>query len=466
MSIMIQSDDVIVVGGGIAGLAAAHRLHSRHPELRIRLIEAGASIGGKISTQQIDGFVIEDGPDCFLAVKQAGVELCRELGLEDTLRGTDPANRRSFIKRAGALNQLPAGLTGLVPSRVGPLLTTKTLSVTGRLRCGLEYFVPPRRDGGDESIADFTTRRFGREAYDWLVEPLMAGIHAGDGEQLSLAATFPQLREMEAKGSLLRQMLTRRRASQRSPSGAAFLTPEHGLRQIVDALLDRLDGIEIQTATPAAEIMKSGDQYRVRLQEGAELATRALVLATPAFATADLVRTLSPSLARVLSEIPFVSTAIVTLAYHAKDVARPLDGSGYVSPRAEGGPVVACSWTSSKFMHRAPSGTVLIRLFIGRAGDDRIVAESTDSMITTAREEVGNTMGIHADPILSRVARWDNALPQYTIGHLARVEQISKDVAGFPGLALAGASYNGVGIPDCIQSGWDAAAKIGRIVRQ
>lgn len=456
--------DVVIVGGGIAGLAATHRLNKAKPALSLCLIERDSQLGGKITTERVDGFVIEGGPDCFLGMKPSGVELCRQLNLENSLRGTDPANRRSFIRRKGKLNELPAGLTGLVPSRIGPLLTTRTLSWLGRARSALELFVPPRRDGLDETIAEFTERRFGREAYDWLVEPLMAGIHAGDGADLSLAATFPQLAQLERdNGSILKAMLKTRGPQRSTNKASAFLTPEGGLSEIVDALVEDLAEVNVRRRTTALSVSRSGNGYSVELADGSLIASRALVLATPAFDTSSLVKGIAPELALALSKIPFVSTAIVTMAFEDSQLSRPLDGSGYVLPRAEGGPIVACSWTSSKFKHRAPVGSALLRFFIGRAGQDGIANEPPETLLAVARREAESTLGIKGEPVLQRVARWPSALPQYNRGHLDLIERIETEVASLHGVELAGASYRGVGIPDCIQSGWLAADKIAEV---
>lgn len=447
---------VAVIGGGIAGLAAA--LHLRRvlgPE-RIVLIERERRLGGKIVSERVAGFVIEGGPDCFLAVKPGGVELCRELGLEDRLCGTNPLRRGSFIKRNGQLYRLPEGLTGLVPSRVTPLLRTAMLSIPGRLRAGLELFVARRRDTGDESIRDFTTRRFGREAYDWLVEPLLGGIFAGDGSLLSLAATFPQLRELEqTHGSVLRAM--RRRAPGARGTGSAFVTPATGLAEIVEAIEARLGNVT--TGSPVVSLRGRAPEYRIALADGRSIPARAVVCATPAFVTSELIAPLDAELAGELAAIPFVSTATISLAYPAAALSRPLDGYGYLSPRAEGGPVVACTWTSTKFPSRAPGDAALVRLFVGRDGMEAVVFEDDERLVSIAREELHRTVGITAEPTFWRVFRWAKGMPQYVMGHLDRVGRIEHCLARHPGLFLAGASYCGVGIPDCIESGSAAAGR-------
>ncbi|MFQ5890628.1 MAG: protoporphyrinogen oxidase [Gemmatimonadota bacterium] len=453
---MTDSPGIVVVGGGIAGLAAALRLVERAAPGVATLVESTERLGGKILTERTDGFVIEGGPDSFLSSKPDAVELCRELSLEDRLRGTDPDRRRSFVRRDGRLFELPAGITGLVPSRIGPLLATRILSVRGRLRAGLEYFVPGRGDSQDETIRAFITRRFGAEAYDWLVEPLLSGIHAGDGGRLSLRATFPHIADMErAHGSLLRAMW-RRRAPR--PAGPGLVSIEGGLAEMVSQIERRIPPERIRRGTPAIAVRREEDRYRVELADGSQLTARAVILATPAFVSAELVRTLDPELARRLAEIPFVSTAIVTLAYPVEAVPHPLNGSGYLSPRAEGGPVVACSWTSSKFPGRAPEGSVLLRIFVGRAGSEEVVGRTAQELERAARVEVSETLGIRAEPTVARVHRWPRGMPQYVTGHLERIERIERRLAEHPGLFLAGASYRGVGIPDCIRSGWTAAA--------
>jgi oxygen-dependent protoporphyrinogen oxidase len=451
---------VVVVGGGIAGLAAAHRLVETLGPDAVLLLEAAPRLGGKITTERVDGFVIEGGPDCFLASKPAGVELCRRLGLAERLRGTDPRFKRSYVKRRGQLHELPDGITGLVPSRIGPLLTTPLLSLKGRARAALELLVPPRRDRADESIAVFARRRFGAESYAWLIEPLLGGIFAGDGEALSLAATFPQLRDAErAHGAILRLMLRQRLKGGNGAKPLGFVTPERGLAELVAALEERLAG-RTRTGATVTAVRRLADEWRVDLADGTSLAARAVIVAAPAYAAADLVAETDRPLATELRGIPFVTTATVSVAFPRGAVPRPLPGYGYVSPRAEGGSVVACTWTSNKFPARVPADGVLLRFFVGRAGREEPPAGDDEALRALVRAELRAVHGITSEPALWRIYRWPRGMPQYTVGHPARLARIERRVAALPGLALAGASYRGVGIPDCIASGWRAADEV------
>lgn len=451
---------VLVLGGGITGLVAAERLVSRLGPDAVLLVESEPRLGGKIRTERRDGFVLEGGPDCFLAMKPGGMALCRHLGLEDRVTPTNPGLRRSFIKRGGRLHPIPDGISGLVPSRVLPLMTTRILSVAGRVRAGLELGVPRRRATTPESVADFARRRFGVEAWDYLMEPLLSGIYAGDGNQLSLDATFPQLRAMEAThGSLLRGMVAaRRRPPAASPSPAGFVTLPGGLGELVDALAARVPGQGVRLGLRGECLWRTErGSFQVGLSDGTTLEAASVIVATPAHVTAKLVAAFDPMLAEALAEIPFASTATVSLAFPKAVVLNPLAGYGYVSPRAENGRIVACTWTSNKFPGRVPDDTVLIRAFLGRAGQQELLGESDDTLVWWAREELAAIHGITAPPALVQVSRWPRGMPQYTLGHAARLERIAERLAHSPGLLLAGASYRGVGIPDCISAGWEAA---------
>lgn len=448
------SADTVIIGGGITGLAAAQRLAAAVAPFL--LLESSARLGGKIQTEQIDGFVFERGPDCILAAKPAGMSLIGDLGLAPRLVGTDPAHRRTFVKRRGSLHRLPEGLTGLVPSRVHPLLATRLLSLPGRLRAGLELFVRPHSGDTEESIAAFVTRRFGREAYDWLVEPLLSGIYAGDGEKLSLEATFPQLIRMEREhGGVLRAMLRRSGAARGTRPGApatGFVTFPGGLGELVEELVGRLPGESVRTGVAVLGVTSHPAGYLVETSAGPVVASR-ILLAVPADVAARILGAFDRELARELGAIPFVSTATVSLAFPAAAARRPPEGSGYVSPRAEGGPIVAATWTSNKFPRRARPGGMLVRYFLGRAGAEAVVDGSDESLVDLARADLAHLLGVTQPAARAVVSRWPHAMPQYVIGHRARLERIEQRVRAHPGLALAGASYRGVGIPDCIADG-------------
>jgi oxygen-dependent protoporphyrinogen oxidase len=312
-------------------------------------------------------------------------------------------------------------------------------------------------------VADFSRRRFGAEAYDWLIEPLLSGIYAGNGEDLSLESTFPQLHESELRdGSLLKPLLTARIRPPGSTARAGFVTLPGGLGALVEALTARLTGTPILTGLTVKRIRQVvvGRGYRLDLSNGDTVESDAVVLATPAYVSAAMVDSLDPALAAVLLSIPFVSTATVSLAFARSAIPAPLDGYGYVSPRIEGGPLVACTWTSNKFPGRSSPDTELIRCFVGRAGLDEIVHADDSVLLGLAREELRAVHGIIAPPLLSRVVRWPRGMPQYTLGHRERFAEIAARITAHPGLHLAGASYRGVGIPDCIASGWTAAEQV------
>jgi protoporphyrinogen/coproporphyrinogen III oxidase len=465
---------VVVLGGGITGLAAAHRLLQVHaeatPGLRVTLVEADDHLGGKIVTERLDGFVIEGGPDSFLATKPRGIGLCAELGFGEhpplpgqrQLQGVRPQRRRAFVLWRGRLHDLPEGLSGLVPTRLAPLARSSLLSPLGKTRVALDYLLPTRREPGDESLGGFIRRRLGREAWERLVEPLMAGIYAADGDQLSLAATFPQLREAERRyGGLIKGVLAARRLapSPTSVPGSPFLTPAGGLGDLVHALESRLRDAEVRLVlgSPATTVTSSGSGFDVRLAAGGAIRADAVIVATPAYAAADLLAELDPILAKDLAEIPHASTAIVTLAYRREEILHPLDGHGYVIPRAEGSPILACTWSSRKWAGRAPEGWELIRVFIGRAGQEDALAADDDTLVALAVQEVGTRLGVTEPASLTRVRRWPRGMPQYLLGHPERVARIEAGQSKHGGLYLAGNAFHGVGLPDCIASGERAA---------
>jgi len=448
----------VVIGGGIAGLAAARRLESLLPEAEITLVERSERVGGALLTDRTGGFVIEGGPDSFLSRKERGVGLCEELGIAGELVGRKPENAQSYVRRGSELHPLPEGLTGMIPTDLDSLAESTLLSPAGRERLAAEVDLPSDPPGADESIASFVTRRLGPEAYERLVEPLMTGIYGGDGAQLSLRATFPHLRVLELEhGSLIRGL--KEQSAESAGSYPPFVTLTSGMQTLAVMLTERLQRARALTGRVALGVRLGDRGYEVELDGSERVDADGVVIAVPAFAAAELLAELDPDLAAVHEEIPYASSAVITLAYRTEDVAHPLDGYGYVVPRAEGSDILACSWTSSKWEGRAPEGSVLIRVFAGRLGGRDVIAETDDELVALARYEL-RLLDIDAEPRLARVHRWPRGMPQYVLGHPERLERIDVALADHPGLALAGAAYRGVGIPDCIHSGEEAARSL------
>jgi oxygen-dependent protoporphyrinogen oxidase len=446
---------IVVVGGGIAGLAAARRLERDALDVQVTLVERDDVVGGKLRTERVNGFVVEAAPDSFLARKERGIGLVEELGLADELIARRPEHHRTFVRRGSDLLPLPEGLTGLIPTSLEALEQSALLSDEGKARFAAEPEIPPALGDADESVAAFVSRRFGREAYDALVEPLMTGIYGGDGDKLSLQATFPQLRALELEhGSLLRGL------SAPTPTDRpAFVSLRAGMGSLVDALADGFERTELVLGRAAAHVRRGG-AYEVGLAGGDRLEAEGIVLATPAYVTAALLANLDGELAATHAEIPYASSVVVTLAYSRADVV-PLDGYGYVIPRVEGTDVLACTWTSQKWDGRAPEGSVLVRVYAGRYGGRDLTDEADAELVALARDEL-LFRGIPAEPTLARVQRWPRGMPQYVLGHPDRLERIDAALAEHPGLAVAGAAYRGVGIPDCIASGEAAAESVLR----
>ncbi len=449
---------VVVVGGGIAGLAAARRLETLIPNIEILLVERTERLGGKILTERIDGFVVEGAPDSFLSRKERGVGLCEELGLGDDLVGRRPENARSFVRVGDELHPLPEGLTGMIPTNLEALAESALLSPEAKKRLAEEPSIPAAPAGGDESIASFVSRRLGREAYDRLVEPLMTGIYGGDGEKLSLQATFPHLRFLELEhGSVLRGLA----APPQTDAYPPFLTLGLGMELLVSALATSLSRTRTLFRCVADRLERTPHGYAVQTRDLGAFDADGVVVAAPAFTVAKLLDGLDPELASAHAEIPLASSSVVTLAYRHERVRHPLDGYGYVIPAAEGSDVLACSWSSSKWEGRAPDGYVLLRVYAGRYGGRDLTRVDRDELLGIAREEI-RFLGVEGRPNRAWIHRWRYGMPQYVLGHPERLERIDAMLAGHPGLALAGAAYRGVGVPDCIRSGEEAAESVAR----
>ncbi|MFD2613287.1 protoporphyrinogen oxidase [Paenibacillus gansuensis] len=471
---------IAVIGGGVTGLSAAFyaQKYAREQgiDAQVTLLEQGGRLGGRINTLTRDGFVIERGPDSFLARKLPMVELARDLGLEGELTPTNPAAKKSYILRAGKLHRMPPGLVLGIPTQFKPFLTTGLISTKGKMRAALDWFLPAKKEPGDESLGHFLERRLGSEVREYMAEPLLAGIYAGDPRNLSLAATFPQFRALEQEhGSLIRGMMASRKkpgAPQRSVPGdtaapdaqlpaaaknSVFLTYKGGLNTLIDALAASLAAsADVRLNCGVESLRRSSDGYELRLSTGEALQADRVIVTTPAAAQAELLAEVPA--ARELTRINYVSVANVVLAFERSQIAHPLDGSGFVVPRSEGRTITACTWTSSKWLHSSPSDKVLLRCYVGRSGEEAIVDEDDASILAKVRRDVRDLMGIDAEPLFHEITRLPKSMPQYPVGHPELIRQVREGVAAqLPGVFTAGAAYEGVGLPDCVHMGRTAA---------
>jgi oxygen-dependent protoporphyrinogen oxidase len=447
----VTSAAIAIIGGGISGLSAAWTLHQRG--IPYRLLEAGPSLGGVIRTEEKDGFVLEGGPDSILAQKPEGIGLCRELGLGDRLIPTNPELKAVYILHRRKLHPLPEGMMLAVPTRILPMVRSGLFSWPGKLRMGLDLIRPAGPQNGDESIATFLRRRFGQEAVERLGEPLLAGIHAGDPERLSILATFPRFRELEAKyGSLVRGMLSAPRPKPKpgTPAPAAFYSLRGGLRELVDALVARLDTASIRTGAAVRSLARDGDGYTIGLDGGETVSAPRVIVAAPGPKIAPALAGLLPEVSRTLAAVPFASSATVLLGYRRSDVAHSLDGYGMVVPRGEGLRTTALSFVSTKFAHRAPEGHVLLRGFLGGVRDESVLDLTDEEMVQAVERDMTPILGLKGRPRVTRVFRWPSSTPQLEVGHLERMRAVESAVAEVPGLHLTGAGIWSTGIPDSV----------------
>lgn len=482
---------MIVVGAGITGLAVAHRLRELAPDCTIRLLEAADRLGGVLYTERCGGYLLEHSADSFLSNVPEALALCRRLGLEGELVGVRPEARRAFVVRQGRLVPIPEGFSLMAPARVWPLLTTPVLSWRAKLRVLAEWFVPPRRDGADESLAEFACRRLGREAFERLVQPLVAGIYTSAAERLSVAAALPRFVELERQyGSVARGLRRELRATRlrhhrdhsRGLADAAtsapddthsagaryglFVAPREGLSSLVCALAARLPADALRLNARVHRLARQGDgRWELELEGGTSLSTDALVLAVPAHEAARLLAPVHTPLAHELGRIEYAGTTLVLLGYARDAFPQVPRGSGFVVPAIEGLRILAASFASEKFVGRAPPERVLVRVFVGGATQPELLGLGDEEVVSLAVGELAKLTGVHKDPELVRVVRWTRHMPQYHVGHLARLERIRGLLQELPGLFLAGNAYQGVGIPHCIRSGEQAAEQVVRRLR-
>ena len=449
--------DVVVIGGGIAGLAATYELQRRG--VNVLLVESSDRFGGVIRTDRFEGWVIDGGPDALLTQKRAAVALCGELGLTDRLVST-LLPRTAYVLRGGHLHQIPEGSFLGFPVRATALAASSLFSIGGKLRMACEVVIPRSDNDEDESIASFVRRRFGEEAVDYLAEPLLAGIHAGDVERLSVRALFPRLVDAERQsGSIIRAF----RALRMRPSAqGAFVSLPGGIGELVDALVDAIPREHVMTGARITDLRHAGT-FMLDTPRG-PVGARAVVLAVPAYTAGGILRGVHTGLAALCEEISYASTATCAFGYQRDQIAHPMRGSGFVVPRIERSPLLAATWVTSKWPHRAPDGHVLLRAFLGGGRDPHRLDQSDGELIQLAREALTDVMGISGLPVFSRLYRWTHQSPQYEVGHLRRVATIDEHLARFPGLFVTGSGFRAIGIPDCIADGRATAERAARFI--
>jgi protoporphyrinogen/coproporphyrinogen III oxidase len=471
---------IAIIGGGIAGLAAAYELEKARAAgaaVEYTLFEERPRLGGSLASEVVGGAVLERGPDSFLTEKPAAAELCRELGLGDELIPSNDAARKTYIVTRNRLVALPDGLMFLIPTKLVPTALTRLFSVRTKMRMALELLHPPRPSDGDESVAALVKRHFGQEAVDRLADPLLSGIYGGDATHLSAQTVLPRLVEMETKhGSLTRGMLAAHRkmramaknSSKTQNRGAAIFTAlRGGMGKLVDAIAARLDGRSVRTATPVSGIEKTAEGWRIAAG-GVSEEFDALIMAAPAWIAGELLTPVDAVLGAELGGIPYSSSITVNLVYDEGKIGPLPEGFGFLVPAVEGRAMLACTFAHRKFLGRTPPGKAVFRAFLGGMKRDDLLAESDEALVAVVRREMSEilgakTFGAEVEPEYAQVTRWRRAMAQYAVGHKDRMQRVHLRVRVLPGLRLIGNAYDGIGVPDCIRLGRKAARELAGV---
>jgi oxygen-dependent protoporphyrinogen oxidase len=468
-----MSPRIVVIGGGIAGLAAAHHVvelsHERALGFDVKLLEASPRLGGSIATERIGDFLVEAGPDSFITEKPAALRLCERIGLTSRLVSTQSAYQKIYVVHHGKLEPLPEGFFLLAPTRLAPFIKTPLFSWFGKFRMAGELLIPRRNIDDDESLGSFVRRRFGAEALERVAQPLVGGIYAADPDKLSLGATMPRFKAMECqRRSVIWAMWAeqRRRArSRESGSGARwslFVTLAGGMEELVDALAKRLPEGALRTGSAATSLSRSedGKRWQITIAGSEKISADAVILAAPAFQAGALLSSVAQSASDELKQIAYASTATVSLAYRRADFPNPPDSFGFVVPAIERRKIMACTFSSLKYPGRAPENFILLRCFVGGALYPELFEIDDATMEKNVRDDLARLLGLKAEPLFSRVWRHPNSMPQYHVGHDARIHRVERALRPYSTLALAGSAYHGVGISDCVRTGEEAAEKL------
>jgi oxygen-dependent protoporphyrinogen oxidase len=456
---------IAIIGGGISGLTAAFALeeHRRAGTAEYFLYESSPRLGGVLRTERIHGCIVEAGPDSFITEKPWAADLCRTLGLGDQLIGSNDVDRKTYILLRGQLIPMPDGLMFMVPTRILPTALSPLFSWTTKLRMARELLHPPRAAEADESVASLVERHYGKEMVDRLADPLLSGVYGGEAASLSVRAVLARFTEMErTHGSLGRAMLAARRKLPRSsnrPAPPLFTSLKNGMQQLAETIVPRLNQASLLTNTPVQSIQPEAGGWTVSAGIKSDRVD-AVILAVPALAAAQLLSLSSPELSAEIASIAYSSSITVGLGYD-RDVRQSLPpGFGFLVPRSEGKRLLAATFVHNKFPHRAPKDRALLRCFFAGSNAENIWPLSDDAIISSVRNELQQILGLRAAPLFARVYKWKSAMAQYAVGHLERLDRIERHLRQFPGLALAGNGYRGIGIPDCARSGQEAVRRI------
>jgi oxygen-dependent protoporphyrinogen oxidase len=466
---------IVIVGGGVSGLSAAHRLWGLSKDkgiaLDLTVIDARDRLGGVIHTFRRDGFLVDTGPDNFVTAKPWALTLAKRLGLESQIINTNEAHRNALVVRHGRLLPIPEGFLLMAPTKFLPVIKTPIFSVPGKLRMGLEWFIPPKKGDRDESLASFVTRRFGREALDRLVQPLISGIYTARPERLSLRATMPRFLELESQyGSVTRGMRAAGKQRKNIGSGARygmFVTFRNGLETLIAALHDRLAHVRFLLGRTVLSVDRNPENsgepaWRLEMDAEGPLNADGVIVAGPSRHAAKLLVRTDAQLADDLASVEYASSAVVHLAYERRQVSHPLNAFGCVVPMAERRNIIAASFSSVKYEGRAPDGFVLLRAFMGGALQPQMVMENDDGLVRLARHDLDDLLGISSEPLFSVVSRWPDSMAQYAVGHLEHVATIRRRLVRHRGLEVCGNGFEGVGVPDCVRAGEQAAEQLSK----
>ena len=457
---------IIIIGGGITGLAAAHRLIELNKEndlnIKIELLESSTRLGGNISTLKKDGLLIEEGPDSFITSKPYALNLCRRLGLEKDIISTSENNRRTLIYLNKRLVELPEGFILLSPTKILPFITSPILSLMGKLRALMELVIPKSSGNEDESLESFVTRRFGKEMFENIAQPLIGGIYTSDPYKLSIKSAMPNIYNLEHKyGSIIKGLINQYGGQKESGARySQFVTLKNGMQTLVDSIISKIPKNSIITNKTVHKIKKTKKRWKVETEKGDKYFADGIILATSSYISANILSSSDPALSEELSKIEFASSSIVILGYKKEEIKNNLAGFGFVVPAKENLNIIACSYSSEKFPGRAPRDTVLLRCFVGGALNKKFLKNNDNEIIDIIKEELRTILHIKCEPEFTHLKRYPNSMPQYNVGHSEILSNIEKLMSNHPSLQLAGNSYEGVGIPDCIRWGEVAAENI------